>query len=87
VKTSYRPGGTFIEYSPDGDVVVVVTSPVVVFLMRTSRPARGPRTLDSTPRNSPVPVCACTNVLQAQTRARIAARWKIVISRSLIFDW
>jgi hypothetical protein len=37
-------------------------------LILTSRPARGPRTLDITPRSSPVPVCACIIVLQAQTR-------------------
>ena len=44
---------------------MVVTLPVLVFLMRTSRPERGPRTLDSTPRSSPVAVCACTSVLHA----------------------
>jgi hypothetical protein len=74
VKTSYRPGITLIEYSPEGEVVVVVTSPVLVFLIRTSRPARGPRTLDITPRSSPVPAYACSTMLQATATATIAAQ-------------
>ena len=66
-----KPGDTV----GTGDVVVVITSPVLVFLMRTSSPARGPRTLDRTPRNSPVPACASSSVLHAQIRATMVA-WR-----------
>ena len=49
----YVPAVTAATYSPDEDVVVILTSPVSTFLIRTSTPARGPLALERAPRISP----------------------------------